>query len=591
MNVLMTLIEAIALIVGAVSPEEVTESEHERFLWRSGHPLNINSASRRALSESGLFSDFQVASLLDYISSTGAVLSRSELALIDGFDSEIAEALAFFVAFGDSPPLEHWSSENRLYADTGLYGLHARISKGESFELAAAGAGTWTGRLDALSLSSSAALPGRKVRLCAGDFNLRFGQGLAAWNTMTIDDPSSVASLIRRPTGMKPSRSLTGKYAQTGLGGCFDAGPVTFTVAATVPGLKEVVIGEVNSSRGKNDVAGLQGLCNCSWWHRRFSLGFTSVVTGLPSAEYSAGLTSAGISASTGTGASIGTLMRTGTNGKASGGRWHCTADFSVDFRGCFGGFDFASELAGGVGRPLRAVVSATSPRLAEHFKLGSSLRYSHSRHIALLVSEFSARSGHSASLSFRLRHVAPKSNETVPTGGKLPGTNDVRVDARYRFRWNESSFAALRLRENIYINSLPASVFNCRAEVTAGYSGIWASSASVNFSHSGKWGMVAFIEENCRVAGKLSAHLRAGIFSVDNWAGRLYVYEHDVPGRFNVHAFYGRGVWASFFTNWKFCRMGSLAARIAYYSYPFMPPSVRRPDRLEARLMLAMRF
>ncbi len=575
MNVLMTLIEAIALIVGAVSPEEVTESERERLMWRSLHPLNINSASRRALSESGLFSDFQVVSLLDYISSAGAVLSRSELSVVDGFDGEIAEALSFFVTFGDSPPREHWVSENRIYADTGLYGLHAYLSKDEALELSAGGAGTWKGRLEALSCSAAVTMPGRKARLYAGDFNLRFGQGLAAWNTMSIDDASSVASLIRRPTGMKLSRSLTGKYAQTGLGCSFDAGSVTFTVAATAPGLKKVLIGEVNSSRGKNDVAGLQGLLNCNWWHRKFSLGFTSVVAGVPSTVQTVPSAEAG-----------GAEDR-----RQVGGRWYCTADFSVDFRGCFGGFDFASELAGGVGQPLRAVVSATSPRLAEHFKAGVSLRYSPSRHIALLVSEFSARSGHSASLSLRLRHVAPKSHGAVPAGGGLPGTNDVRMDARYRFRWNESSFAALRLRENIDVNSLSASVFSCRGEVTAGYAGIWASSALVSFSHSGKWGMVAFVEESCRMARMLSAYLRAGLFSVDNWEGRLYVYEHDIPGRFNVPAMYGRGVWGSFFANWKFCRRGSLAARLAYFSYPFMQPSARKPDRLEARLMLAIKF
>ena len=568
MNMMMTLIEAIALIVGAVSPEEVTDSEMERLIWRSRHPLNINSASRRALTESGLFSDFQVVSLLDYISSAGAVLSRSELSVIDGFDREIAEALAFFVTFGNSPPREHWSLESRLYAGTSVYGLHSCISKGETFELSAAGAGTWTGRLDALSFSAALLLPGRKARLYVGDFNLRFGQGLAAWNTMSLDDPSSAASLIRRPTGMKPSRSMTGKYAQTGLGCSFDTGPVTFSVAAVVPGMKKALIGEINSSRGKTDIAGLQGLFNCSWWHRRFSLGFTSVVEGVPSSG-----------------------IGDAENRRQGSGLWRCTADFSVDFRGCFSGFDLASELAGGIGQPFRAVVSATSPRLAEHFRAGVSLRYSPSRHIALLVSEFSARSGHSASLSFRLRHVAPKSREAVPAGGRLSGTNDLRVDARYKFRWNESSFAALRLRENINISRLSASVFTCRGEVTAGYAGIWASSASVSFSHSGKWGMVAFVEESCRISGILSTYLRAGLFSVDDWAGRLYVYEHDIPGRFNVPAFYGRGVWGSFFVQWKFCRRGSLAARLAYFSYPFMLSSVRKPDRLEARMMLAIRF
>ena len=555
----MTLIEAVALIVGAVSPEEVTESERERFLWRNAHPLDINSASRRTLSESGLFSDFQVVSLLDYISSAGAVLSRSELALIDGFDSEIAEALSFFISFGNAPPAERWSSENRLYADTGLYGLHAQLARGESLEFSLAGAGTWNGSLDALSSSAAVKLPNRKARFYAGDFNLRFGQGLSAWNTMVMDDPSSVASLIRRPTGMKLSRSLTGKYAQTGLGCSFDTGPVTFSVAGTVPGLKKVLLGAINSSRGKNDVAGLQGLFNCNWWHRRFALGFTSVVTGLPAAGDAENVADAG------------TGLATVRNG---GLHWGCTADFSVDFRGCFGGVDLASELAGGVGMPFRAVVSATSPRLAEHFKVGTSLRYSPSSHIVLLVSEFNSRRGHSASLSLRLRHS---------------GTDEIRIDARYRFRWGESSSVALRMRENVDVNNLRADVFTCRSDVSVGYAGIWASTASVSFSHSGKWGMVAFVEESCRAVSKLSAFLRAGIFSIDNWAGRIYVYEHDIPSRFNVPAMYGRGVWGSFFVNWKFCRRGGLAARLAYRSYPFMPPDTRKADKLEARILLSL--
>ncbi len=594
-NVFMTLIEAVALIVGALSPEEVTESERERFLWRNAHPLDINSASRRTLSESGLFSDFQIVSLLDYISTAGAVLSRSELALIDGFDAEIAEALSFFVSFGNAPPPERWSSENRIYADTGLYGLHSQISRGESFEFSLGGAGTWAGKLDAMSSSAAVTLPGRKSRLYAGDFNLRFGQGLSAWNTMTIDDPSSAASLIRRPTGLKLSRSLTGKYAQTGLGCSFDTGPLTFTVAGTVPGLKKVLTGVVNSSRGKNDVAGLQGLFNCNWWHRRFSLGFTSVVTGLPSAAGTVGGADAGTVSGEGDGADAGTVSGDGADAGQNGGAfWNCTADFSVDFRGCFGGFDIASELAGGIGLPFRAVVSATSPRLAEHFKVGTSLRYSPSRHIALLVAEFSSRGGHSASLSFRLRHTASEGSSGSSSdisGGKLPGTNDVRVDFRYKFRWNEASYAALRVRETLDINKPESGVFTCRGDVSAGYAGIWASAASVSFSHSGKWGMVVFVEESCRATGKLSACLRAGIFSVDDWAGRLYVYEHDIPGRFNVPAMYGRGVWGSLFINWKFCRKGSLSTRLAYKSYPFMPSATRKPDRLEARIFLSFRI
>ena len=77
----------------------------------------------------------------------------------------------------------------------------------------------------------------------------------------------------------------------------------------------------------------------------------------------------------------------------------------------------------------------------------------------------------------------------------------------------------------------------------------------------------------------------------MDNWAGRIYVYEHDLPGRFNVPAFYGRGVWGSFYLNWKFCRAGKLSARLAYFTYPFMPDDKRKPDKAEGRLMLTLGF
>ncbi len=595
MNAVMTLIEAIMLIVGAASAEELDEHETERFVWLSGHPLNINSASRRALSESGLFTDFQVVALLDYISATGPVLSRSELAVIDGFDEETAEALSFFITFGAAPEKGYWHYDGRLYSGassawsaggtaasgigsadvSGVYGTDCRVSCGEKYEFGFAGAGTWSrmrtgeglwlpvrNEMSVLSLSSAMSLLGNRLRLYAGDFNMRFGQGLAAWNTMTIDDPSSVSSMIRRPTGIKASRSQTGNYAQTGFGVTFEAGQVTFSTAVTAPGLKRALLGQINSSRKKSDVAGFQGLLNCNWWHRRFSLGLTSVVAGTPTVA-------------------------------------SCTADFSVDFRGCFGGIDIASELAGGIGMPFRALVSATSPQFAEHFRSGASFRYTRSKHIALLTSEFTSRSGHSATVSLRLRHSAGDSSDKASgqseaKGAKssLPGTNDCRVDVRYRFRWGETSAVALRFRENIDLGNVEnGGVFSCRGDVTVGYSEIWASVASVSFSHSGKWGMVAFLEESCRATGTLSAYLRGGLFSVDNWAGRIYVYEHDLPGRFNVPAFYGRGVWGSFYLSWKFCHAGKLSARLAYFTYPFMPHDKRKPDKAEGRLMLTLGF
>lgn len=600
MNLLISLIEAIALILGAASVEELDPADVERFEWRSAHPLGINSASRQKLSESGLFTDFQTASLLDYIERTGPVLSRSELSYVDGFDAEIAEALSFFISFDESPPPKaRWRPEGSLYSDftasirhgtsadySGGYGAYARVERGETLELALGGAGAWNAQtgasgksaslsgkvvssLKSFTFSAAATLPGNRARLYAGDFNLRFGQGLSQWSTMLVDDPSSAMSLIRRPTGLKTSRSRSGNYAQTGLGATFETRRLTLTGVVTVPNLKTVLINTANSTRKKSDVAGVQALVNFNWWGRWVSCGLTSTVLCLPAARAPAA-SAEGISAAPG------------------GMEWRCTADFAADFRGCFKGVSLAGEVAGGYGMPFRATLSCVSPRLAEHFRVGASLRYAPQRHIAVLTSEYSARSGHKASISLRLRHIEAKTSSAA-SPPKI--TDDLRIDSRYKFRWQENSFAALRIRETLNLNDLNSSAFSCRGDVAAGYCDIWASGGSVSFSKSSKWGMVAYLEQICRKEGIVAAYLRAGIFSVDDWNGRIYVYEHDVEGRFNVPAFYGRGFWTSLSGSWRFCRCGKFSARAAYFSYPFMRPSDRKPDKVEARILLTLMF
>lgn len=602
MNLLISLMEAIALILGTASVEELDPADVERFEWRNAHPIGINSASRRVLLESGLFTDFQCAALFDYIERTGPVLSRSELSYVDGFDAEIAEALSFFISFDESPPPKaRWRPEGSLYSDSvasvkaggpsadysGGYGAYARVERGDVFEMALGGAGAWnaltgvsgkfaasSGRgissLKSFTFSAAATLPGSCVRLYAGDFNLRFGQGLSQWSTMLVDDPSSALSLIRRPTGLKTSCSRSGNYAQTGLGATFETRQLTFTGAVTVPNLKSVLIGAANSTRKKGDAAGVQALMNVNWWGRLVSCGFTSTVLCLPTARAPSGNSSVS------------------EDKKSEASAWKCTADFAADFRGCFKGVSLAGEVAGGYGMPFRATLSCVSPRLAERFRIGASLRYAPQRHIAVLTSEYSARSGHAASISLRLRHVEAKTSSAA-SPPKI--TDDLRIDSRYKFRWQENSFAALRIRETLSLNGLNSSVFSCRGDVAAGYGDIWASGGSVSFSKSSKWGMVAYLEQSCRKEGGVSAYLRAGIFSVDDWSGRIYVYEHDVEGRFNVPAFYGRGVWTSLFGSWRFCRWGKLSARAAYFSYPFMRPSDRKPDKIEARILLTFMF
>ena len=86
-------------LTGAAAIEELEEEEYERLCALLAAPIPINAASLSRLQSCGLFTRFQAISLADYRSRSGEILSLSELALIDGFSRETAEALAPFVSF------------------------------------------------------------------------------------------------------------------------------------------------------------------------------------------------------------------------------------------------------------------------------------------------------------------------------------------------------------------------------------------------------------------------------------------------------------------------------------------------------------
>ena len=84
--------------------------------------------------------------------------------------------------------------------------------------------------------------------------------------------------------------------------------------------------------------------------------------------------------------------------------------------------------------------------------------------------------------------------------------------------------------------------------------------------------------------------YLRCGIFKADDWADRIYVYERDAPGSFNVPAYYGRGIWTSGYVSWRFAGWGSLYVRSSYVSYPMMREK-KKPGKAELKLMLRFRI
>ena len=96
--ILADITAAMLFLSGASSPEDLSETEIERFEQLSRHRLHLNSAGRSRLIACGLFSAYQIASLEDYRSRYGDILSFTELSAVDGFGEEYAEALSYFVS-------------------------------------------------------------------------------------------------------------------------------------------------------------------------------------------------------------------------------------------------------------------------------------------------------------------------------------------------------------------------------------------------------------------------------------------------------------------------------------------------------------
>ena len=113
---------AIARLTGEDNPESIDQQMFERLSQWLSHPLPLNHSSSSRLLSSGLFTPYQVASLIDCRERSGDILSLAELALIDGFSAETAAALAPFITFRSDALPGHSDEDGRQGA--GASGVH-----------------------------------------------------------------------------------------------------------------------------------------------------------------------------------------------------------------------------------------------------------------------------------------------------------------------------------------------------------------------------------------------------------------------------------------------------------------------------------
>jgi hypothetical protein len=84
---------------------------------------------------------------------------------------------------------------------------------------------------------------------------------------------------------------------------------------------------------------------------------------------------------------------------------------------------------------------------------------------------------------------------------------------------------------------------------------------------------------------GPSAGSARGGLFKVDDWDDRIYVYERDAPGSFTVPARYGRGWDAALYAAWRPARRHCFWLRLETVRYPAPWALTPKDGRLELRL------
>ena len=504
--------QAVLALSGASSLEELSEDEIVRYRSLSEHPVDLNLAGRSRLLATGLLTPFQVASLLDSRSRSGAILSWTELGLIDGFTPEMVPALQEFFTLGspDGPPGKR--EDRRFHHTLTLKGgvrMSGDASGGLKYEAAFGERSVVYASLrnsydapQTASGSFSAAWFGRRAlgQVIIGAFNARFGQGLLQWSGFQLSGYNTLGAFRKNGTGLSPSSSFN--PAMRGVATDWNFGRWRLSAAYSLRGNQAVA----NLTRtGRNVTAGL------------------TLTPAAASLECRAALP-----------------------------LWSLFGEVAGTWKGTFTG------IAGAIWKPSYGRQLGIVGRW-----LGPGKQYS------------GVAAGYEGK-SFSATLDAAWRPDTKALRGKS------LVQWKPEFSWRGMRFSPqLRAQATWQPAEQTPLRVDLRGVLSAG-SGNWEFSGRYDavFGHAFAWNWYA---EAGRRGQALSFYLRGGIFKVDHWEDRIYVYERDAPGFFTVPARYGRGWDASAYAAWRITPRHSLWLRWETVRYPWN--LTEKESRTEVRL------
>jgi hypothetical protein len=506
MKILLVLLQALLLLSGAGTVEELDESELERFEHLASNPVCINLVSANRLQSCGLFSAYQAASILNYISENGDILSATELGTVPGFTPDLAAALKKYVSFESYSSGPHRRSLRQNVRVRSVNGKHAgkySLEYGErvEFHLSAKDA-----------VSASLAVSGKRPwKVVAGDFNARLGQGLLAWSGFSLSGVPSPGSVRKNASGFSP----TGSFSPSHRGVAADYCGRTWKAGAALD--SEGALLAFGGWQGRTATAGI----NCI-----SRQGLTGV--------------SADASVNVGHLCIFGEACVFGSPAALAGAIWEPAykTGFSVLARYYSPGY--SSPFAG-------AVRSGSKVRDEAGFSAGFCRKW---------LSATADMSLHPEKLSLR------KSNYQQFKS---------IVDASPEFSFGRTVFSpSLRWVEKMQLSPASDGVavlwrHDLRTDLKVSRNGLQAC-LRLNAVQTGEHrpGELAYLEIGYRTPSdsarlQLSAFLRGTACSTDGWASRVYSYERDIPGFFNVPAWYGKRHGLSFVAGLSYRRSRTL--------------------------------
>ena len=207
------VVRAALYLTGADGPEALDDRLVDELESFRNHPLPLNRASRARLLE--LLTPYQVATLAEYRSLSGDVLSFAELERVDGFGKEAVAALRPFLS------LESARSPGEAVKDTLVF-RHSAVLRatlkdvGAKYRLTAGrveAAGAWKGQ----NGTFYGLYRLRRGKILLGNYNVRYGQGLAFWSAFQLAGLSTPDAFSKRANGITPSWSFNGDGTYRGL--------------------------------------------------------------------------------------------------------------------------------------------------------------------------------------------------------------------------------------------------------------------------------------------------------------------------------------------------------------------------------------